>query len=489
MLQKEYSFMSNSLREKSIQSFVWKTGQSVCTLGMTFLIQLLLARILIPEDFGIIAITSVFLVLANTIIDTSFSSSVIQREALDQKLLSSIFYANLVLSLGVYALLFFSATFIAEFYNKPILIPILRVQGLRVMISGLYSIPQAFLNRKMKFKTLFFCSFIGTVGQAVIGFTMALSGAGVWALVVSTLAASAISGIAMIVVERWKPMLFFSYSMVRETLSFSSKVLAIRVVRKLYYNIRTLAVGKVYDMEISGYFNKGFQFPSTAMTIVDGSLTSVAFASLSRLQNDRERLLASLRQYVRVSMFVCIPLMAGMALIARPMVMVLLTEKWAGCVPFIQIICLNQMLIPLNVKTTAFEALGKSDISMKLHVSGVGISLVILACTIPFSPIVMTAGGVLATLFLQIGIAVAARKTVGYGYMDQLWDGLCGLIPTLAMCVAIVALSFLHISDILLLLLQLSVGFIVFITVCILTKDKVFFLLLGIVKKKLKGKK
>lgn len=481
--------MSNSLREKSIQSFVWKTAQSVCSLGMTFLIQLLLARLLAPEDFGIIAITSVFLVLANTIIDTSFSSSVIQREALDQKQLSSIFFANILLSLGVYGILFFVAPAIAKFYNESILIPILRVQGLRVLISGLYSIPQAFLNRKMKFKTLFFCSLLGSIGQAVIGFSMAIAGAGVWALVISTLAASVISGIAMIFVERWKPMLFFSFRMVRDTLSFSANVLAIRVVRKLYYNIRVLAMGKVYDTEILGYFNKGFQFPSTAMTVVDGSLTSVAFTSLSRLQNDRDRLLSSLRQYVRISMFVCTPLMAGMALVAKPMVLVLLTEKWLPCVPFLQIICLNQMLIPLNVKTTAFEALGRSDVSMKLHLSGIGISLLLLAGTIPFSPLVMTAGGVVATLILQFAIAIVARKNMNYSFMEQLRDGLCGFLPTIAMCIAIIGLSFLQISNILLLVLEIFVGMAVFLGTCIITKDRVFFLLLGIVKKKLKGKR
>ena len=481
--------MSNSLRDKSIGSFVWKTGQSVCTLGMTFLIQLLLARILDPEDFGIIAITSVFLVLANTIIDTSFSSSVIQREDLDQKLLSSIFYANLLLSLAVYAVLFVIAPGIAGFYEEPVLIPILRVQGLRVLISGFYSIPQAFLNRKMKFKTLFFCSLLGSVGQAIIGFSMALAGAGVWALVISTLSASVITGIAMILVERWKPVLFFSFSMVRDALSFSSKVLAIRVVRKLYYNIRVLAMGKVYDTEILGYFNKGFQFPSTAMTVVDGSLTSVAFASLARLQNDREKLLSSLRQYVRISMFVCTPLMAGMALVAKPMVLVLLTEKWLPCVPFLQIICMNQMLIPLNVKTTAFEALGKSNISMKLHLSGIGLSLVLLAVTIPFSPLIMTAGGVVATIILQISIAVVIRRDMNYGFRQQLRDSLCGCVPTVVMCAVIVALSFLQVGNFAALVLQIFAGIVTFVVMCVLTKDVVFFQLLGILKKKLKGKK
>ena len=275
--------MSQNLKEQSINSFIWKSAQSLCTLGMTFVIQLILARILLPEDFGIVAITTVFMTLANTIIDTSFSSAVIQRNTLDQKLISSIFYANLVLSVFVYFVLFFTAPVISVFYQEPILVTIIRIQGLKVIFSGIYSIPQAFLNRKMKFKTLFVCSFIGTIGQAVIGISMAMSGAGIWALVISTLASSIIAGGAIIIMEPWRPSLFFSFKMVKKALSFSSKVLIIRVLRKLFYNVRVLAIGKVYDTQILGFFNKGFQFPSTAMTVVDGSLTSVAFSSLSSL--------------------------------------------------------------------------------------------------------------------------------------------------------------------------------------------------------------
>ncbi|MBQ2904492.1 MAG: lipopolysaccharide biosynthesis protein [Clostridia bacterium] len=481
--------MSESLKEKSINSFVWKTAQSVCTLGMTFVIQLVLARILAPEDFGVIAITTVFMTLANTVIETSFSSSVIQRDSLDNKLTSSIFFANLVLSLAVYAVLFFVAPAISGFYKEPILVSVLRVQGLRVVISGLYSVPQAFLNRKMKFRQLFFCSLAGSVAQAVTGLAMAYADMGVWALVVSTLASSIVAGVLMIIIEPWKPDLFFSFRLVKDALSFSSNVLAIRVVRKLFYNIRVLAIGKVYDTQILGFFNKGFQFPSTAMTVVDGSLTSVAFTSLSKLQNDKEKLLSSLRQYVRILMFICTPMMVGMALVAEPMVVVLLTEKWLDCVPFVQIVCFTQLLVPLNVKTTAFEALGDSGTSMILHVSSVILSLVLLVAAIPFSAHIMVLSGFVSSLILHIAVSAAASKKLDYKIFDQIKDALCGMIPTVAMAAAVIGAGFIDCGVFAKLCIQIIFGVAAFVVVAFISKNKVFYSILDIAKKKILRRK
>ncbi len=475
--------VSDRLKEKSIHSFVWKTAHSLCTLGMTFVIQLVLARMLAPEDFGIVALTTVFMTLANTIIETSFSSSVIQRSELNQTLLSSVFYTNFVLSIAVYLVLFFISPLVAAFYGEEILTSILRIQGIRIVFSGLYSIPQALMNRKMRFKAMFLCGLIGSLGQAVIGFLMAYYGAGVWALVVSTLASSVIAGAAMIVMEPWKPSLRFSLSQVKDALSFSSNILAIRVIRKLFYNVRTLAIGKVYDTQILGFFNKGFQFPSTAMTVVDGSLTSVAFTSLSKLQDDVPRLRSSLRMYVRISMFLCTPLMIGMLLVAEPMVLVLLTEKWMGCVPFLQIICLTQLFLPLNVKTTALEAMGKSKLSMKLHVSGVLISLVLLIATIPFSPLVMVTGGLVSNLILHTAITFVSRKELKYSFGEQFSDAMCGMLPSLAMAAAIFALRLLKMDGLLQLSAEILCGAAVFILVSAITKNKTFIFLWNLIKK------
>lgn len=467
--------MNENLTQKSISSFLWKTVQSVCTLGSTFIIQIVLARILDPADFGIVAITTVFMTLANTIIETSFSSSVIQKSELSQKLLSSAFFANAVLSFFVYLLLFLAAPLISRFYDEAILTAVLRVQGLRIVIASLCSIQDALLIREMKFKTLFICELIGAIVQIGVGLVMAYTGFGVWAIVFSALSGYLASGIGKMLASRWKPSLYYSHSLVKDALSFSSKILAVRVTRKLFYNIRTLTIGKVYTTDTLGYFNKGFQFPSTAMTVVDGSLTSVAFTSLSKLQDDKQALVNALRNYVRIMMYLCTPMMVGMAIVAEPLVKVLLTDKWLACVPYLQIVCFTQLLVPLNVKTTAFEALGESSISMKLHVSGIVLSIILLFASIPFPAWVMVLSGFVSSLLLQIAIGVVCKKRMDYRYSEQFKDAFIGLIPTVGMVALVFLCSYIPCGVFLSLVLKIVLGILAYIGVSALSKNPILY--------------
>lgn len=475
--------MNENLTQKSISSFLWKTVQSVCTLGSTFIIQIVLARILDPADFGIVAITTVFMTLANTIIETSFSSSVIQKSELSQKLLSSIFFANAVLSFFVYLLLFLAAPLISRFYDEAILTAVLRVQGLRIVIASLCSIQDALLIREMKFKTLFICELIGAIVQIGVGLVMAYTGFGVWAIVFSALSGYLASGIGKMLASRWKPSLYYSHSLVKDALSFSSKILAVRVTRKLFYNIRTLTIGKVYTTDTLGYFNKGFQFPSTAMTVVDGSLTSVAFTSLSKLQDDKQALVNALRNYVRIMMYLCTPMMVGMAIVAEPLVKVLLTDKWLACVPYLQIVCFTQLLAPLNVKTTAFEALGESSISMKLHVSGIVLSIVLLFASIPFPAWVMVLSGFVSSQLLQIAIGVVCKKRMDYRYSEQFKDAFIGLIPTIGMVALVFLCSYIPCGAFLSLVLKIALGILAYIGVSALSKNPILYQIISYSKR------
>lgn len=475
--------MNENLTQKSISSFLWKTVQSVCTLGSTFIIQIVLARILDPADFGIVAITTVFMTLANTIIETSFSSSVIQKSELSQKLLSSIFFANAVLSFFVYLLLFLAAPLISRFYDEAILTAVLRVQGLRIVIASLCSIQDALLIREMKFKTLFICELIGAIVQIGVGLVMAYTGFGVWAIVFSALSGYLASGIGKMLASRWKPSLYYSHSLVKDALSFSSKILAVRVTRKLFYNIRTLTIGKVYTTDTLGYFNKGFQFPSTAMTVVDGSLTSVAFTSLSKLQDDKQALVNALRNYVRIMMYLCTPMMVGMAIVAEPLVKVLLTDKWLACVPYLQIVCFTQLLAPLNVKTTAFEALGESSISMKLHVSGIVLSIVLLFASIPFPAWVMVLSGFVSSLLLQIAIGVVCKKRMDYRYSEQFKDAFIGLIPTIGMVALVFLCSYIPCGVFISLVLKIALGILAYIGVSALSKNPILYQIISYSKR------
>ncbi len=430
--------MEQSLGRKSANSFIWKLGQSLCNLGSTFVVQILLARLLAPEDFGIVAITTVFITVANTIVETSFSSSVVQKEGITDKEISSIFFANLVLSVIVYAVLFFLAPSVAKFYSLPILTAIIRVQSLRVLFSAFYTIQLALMRRNMEFKKIFFCYLFGAVAHIGAGVAMAYNGFGVWSITLSSLANYVVAGGLAILFSKWRPILQFSWALVKPVISYGSKVLVTRLVQQLFLNLRSLVIGKVYDSTVLGFFNKGFQFPATAMTVVDGSLTPVAFSALSRMQTEKERLLISLRNFMRMVMFVTTPLMVGMILLAEPLVSVLLTDKWLGCVPFLQAVCLSELGIPMNQKTTALESLGKSGLSLALHSIGTGVSVLLLFSTMSYPPIVMVLSGVVSAVIMQIGNAIVAKKTLDYGYWQQLKDFAEPILPTLIMAAAII---------------------------------------------------
>lgn len=480
--------MSKEINRSSVDSFAWKTAQSISSLGITFVIQLILARMLMPENFGLIAITNVFMTLANTIVETSFSSAIIQRDSVSQKMLSSMFFANLFLSATIYMILFLIAPLLAMFYEEQILILLLRIQGIRVVISAFHSIQQALMNREMRFKALFFCYLIGSVMQALTGIAMAYYGRGIWALVVSSCVGTVVTALAIIAAEHWKPNLYFSFILIKDALLFSSKILIARVVKKIYYNIRVLAIGKVYDAEVLGYFNKGFQFPSTAITVVDGSLTSVAFTHLAKLQKEKDQFLNSLRQYVRYAMFVCTPIMVGMALVAKPLVLLLLTQRWIECVPYLQIICLSQLFIPLSIKITAFESLGRSDLSMRLNVLGIVISIVLLFASMPFSPLVMTFSAVVSNLLLQAITTALTAKQLQYSVQDQMKDALCGLVPTAVMAVTVVLVGWLNFRDHYLLEVAVKVasGVCSFVLACMATRNAIFYSIWDVAKGKLR---
>ena len=464
--------MSESLETKSIKSFGWKLAQQTCTLGVTFVIQIIMARILSPADFGIVAITTVFMTLANTIIDTSFSSAVIQRACIDDELLSSIFYTNFALSIVVYFILFIIASPIASFYHNDILNPILRVQGVRVILSAFYSIQDALLNRRMQFKKIFFAYLIGALIQGFIGIVMALMGYGVWALVISTLISYGVSGLFITFFASWHPNLFFSIKIVKPALSFSSKVLVVNITRKLFYNVRKIAIGKIYGSNVLGLFDKGFQFPSTAMTVVDGSLAQVAFTSLSKLQDNKERLSSAVRKYIQLITFFTTPMMLGMAMIAKPMVIVLLTVKWIESVPFLQIVCCTNLFLPLLVNTAGFNALGKSNVSMWLNIGRFLLSVILLICCIPFSAEVMVFSGFVSNLFFHLAVGYEASREFGYRIKEQLHDFLQPFIPSIPMCLSIYVISLLPIGNFGTLILEILTGVITYFTFAWITNNQ-----------------
>ena len=281
--------MDESIKGKAIFGFIWRFLQNAGTQIISFIISIVLARVLMPEDYGLVAMITVFTNIAMVFINTGFSSAIIQRKNLTDEESSTVFYFSIGMGLVMYSILYFSAPYIAAFYSQPRLIPMLRVESLVVVIGSLYSVPQALINRKMQFKKSFIVSLSGVIVQGAVGITLAYNGFGPWALIYATIANYAVNAFIMWVVVRWIPKLVFSVKAFSGMFLFSFKMLLSALFDTVFNNIRSIIIGWQYTSTDLAYYNRGYQFPSLLMTQIDSAITTVLFSSLSKFQDDWEK--------------------------------------------------------------------------------------------------------------------------------------------------------------------------------------------------------
>ncbi len=423
--------MSGSLKKRTFKSLIWNAVERFATAGMGFAFGVVLARILSPADYGTIAMLGVFTALCQCFIDSGFLSALVRktnRTAVDD---ATAFYFNLVVSVVCYFLLFFAAPFIADFYESPILTPITRLISLNLIISALCIVPRATLIAKLDFRTQAMISIIGLLVTGPLGIYLAWKGFGVWTLVWQSIAGSVVSLMLMWGYTRWVPRAWFSYASFRELFSFGSKLLATRVIGTIYGNIYTIVIGKCFSPASLGYYGRASHMASMPSAYLNGILQSVSFPVLCTIQDDDERLALNYRKFLRLSAFIVFPLMVGLAAVAEPFIILLLTEKWAPCVPLLQIICFALMWYPVHsINLTLLEVKGRSDLFLVLDIYKKIIGVVILCVTIPMGLVAMCAGQVLSSLISLVLNTHYTGKLIHLG----LWRQMCDYVPILLNC-------------------------------------------------------
>ena len=413
----------SSLQKKTIFGLFWVFMERIGAHLVSFIVSVILARLLLPEDYGIIALVTVFTSILNVFVSNSFSQALVQKKDADDVDFSSVFYFNIVFSLVLYAGLFLLAPFIASFYEHDVLIPVIRVMGLQVLIAAVKSVQNAYVSRTMQFKKFFWSTIGGTLFSAVVGIIMAYHGFGIWALVAQNLTNFVIDTLVLSVTIGWRPKLKFSFSRLKVLISFGWKVLVSSLIDTVYEDIRSLVIGKKYTKADLAYYNRGKQFPNLIVSNINHSISGVLFPALSSKQDERERVKAITRRSITVSAYIMMPLLFGMAVVARPMVLLLLTEKWLPCVPFLQILCFNAALMPIQTANgQAILAVGRSDLSLKLNVAKklFGLSMVIISSQI--SVLAMAFAGVFTGVFSSIVNAYPNKKLLNYGFLEQIKD-------------------------------------------------------------------
>jgi len=442
-----------------IYGLIWKFAERIGIQGIQFIIQIILARLLFPKDYAVVALIVVFISIASIFVQSGFSSSLIQKKEVDDADCSSVFYLSLAVATVLYLVLFFIAPFIANFYNEPLLIIVLRTQAVILFPGAVSSIQNVVLSRRMEFKKSFYVSMGGVAATGIVGIAMAYLGFGVWALVCSQLANSLTSMVILWFTVAWRPKRLFSLKKVKGLYQFGWKLICSALLDTIYDNLRTLIIGKYFDKTSLGFYDRGRALPQMAVGAINGSISAVLFPALSACQDDLIQLKAVMRRSIVTSCFIMFPVMIGLAAVAEPMITILLTEKWLGAVPFMQLCCLSLAFYPLHTSNLqAINAVGRSDIFLKLEIIKKIMGLAIIVVTLPFGIYALVGGGIFASIIGTVINAFPNKKLINYSFQEQWRDILPSLGLSLIMGIVVYSVRFVGLPMWETLLLQVIIG-------------------------------
>ncbi len=420
-----------------LSNFFWRFAERVGAQGVKMLVEIVLARILLPEDYGIVAIVTIFITILQVFVDSGLANALIQKKDADDLDFSSVFWFNIVWCLILYGLLFLVAPLIAAFYNNEMITPVLRVLGIQVIIASVKNVELAYVSRTMQFKRFFFATLGGTIGAAVVGIWMAYHGYGVWALVAQHIFNTFVDTVILFATVKWHPKRQFSFARLKGLLSFGWKLLAAALLDTIYTDIRQLIIGKVYTEADLAFYNRGQQYPQLAVSNINASIDSVLLPTMSREQNHTARVKAMTSRAIKTSTYLMAPLMIGLAVIGEPLIRFLLTEKWLPSVFYMRIFCLTFLFYPLHTANlNALKAMGRGDLFLKLEILKKVISIAMLAATV-FISVEAIAYSMLISNFTSMLInAWPNRKILNYGFREQIRD----ILPSLALAAVMGAL-------------------------------------------------
>lgn len=426
-----------SLKSNIIKSLVWKFLERIGTQGVQFIVAIVLARLLSPADFGLIALVTVFVTIANVFVQSGLNTALIQKKNADNLDFSTVFYSCLILAILLYVGLFFGSPIIAKFYNNQTeLVPVIRVLGLMLPLGAMNAIQEAYIARNMMFKKLFYRSIGAIIPAGVIGVFLAYLGFGIWSLVIQQLSNSMFICIIMWFTVKWRPDLSFSLERWKGLFSFGWKLLCSALLDTFYRNIRDLVIGKLFTPTDLGFYNRGDQFPKLIITNINTSIQSVLLPSLSTVQDDRVRLKSLARRSIKTSSFLILPLMTGLAAVARPLTLVILGEKWLPAVPFIQICCFSYAFWPIHTTNlSAINAIGRSDVFLKLEIikKCYGFAFLAVAIYAFRSPIGIALSAAITAPLGSFVNAYPNKKLLNYGFIEQMGDFLPSFLLSVVM--------------------------------------------------------
>ena len=458
--------MPESLKKKTVKGVAWTSLDQVATLGFTFVIGVILARLLSPSDYGLLAMIAVFNAIAFAFLDSGFGNALIRKPDLTEDDNSTAFYFNILAGVVMTGVIWLIAPWVAKFYDKPILTQLLRVEGLLLIISSFTIVQNSQLSRALNFKAKMIINITSQVIAGAVAIFAAYHGFGVWSLVIQHFASSVIRLILLWIFSPWRPRGRWNKNSFKYLWGYGSKMLASGLLDRIYGNIYPIVIGKFYSAADLGQYTRANGYAAIPSQGLTGVLQQVTFPVLSQIQEDDYRLANSYRRMLRFSVFLVFPIMIGMAALAHPLVISLVTDKWAQCVPYLQIICFSSMWYPVHaINLNLLQVKGRSDLFLRLEIIKKAIITIAIFICVPFGIMGICVGSVCTSIICLVINTYYTGKLIHVGFLRQMMDMTPTLLSSLAMGAiiyfAVIALE----NDVVKLAVGIPLGIVVYIVI------------------------
>lgn len=473
------------VNSKIISGLFWKFSERILAQGVSFFISIVLARMLTPSDYGIVAIVLIFISLANVFVTSGFSTALVQNKNATKLDFSTNFYCSLLVSIVIYFGVFILAPFIADFYNNSQLCVVLRVFALRIPLSSFSAIQHAYVERNMIFKKYFFSTLFGTLFSGIIGIIFAYLGLGVWALVAQYLINTFIDIVVLLITVPWKPTLEFSWKSAKSMMHYGWKIFVADFAGTFFEQLRSIIIGKVYTSEDLAFYNKGNQLPTLITSNVGDSIMTVLFPAMANVNESIDAVKQMTRKTVRVMSYVMFPLLFGLAAIAKTLVEVLFTSKWIEAVPYVMILSIAYAISLIGtVSLQAIKAIGKSGILLKLEFIKKPVYLILLVIGMKINVIAVAITMGIYNIYGALVNATALKKVLGYTYKAQITDIFSSLVISSIMFICVYVLQNIELNSLIVLFIQICSGIIIYLGISLITKQSSLVDIMNLIKKK-----
>ena len=464
----------NVKRKQAFSNFSWKLAEQIGAQMVSFIVSIILARLLMPDDYSVVSIISIISAFCAVFIDSGLSKALVQKRNVDLLDYSTVLVVSLCFSVVLYWGLFFLAPYIAKLYGKNLLIPVIRVYSITLIIGAFNTVQCAYISKNLLFKNYFLSTIVGTIISAFIGISIAYAGYGPWALVTQQMTNLLIYTIILSLTSRFRPQFAFSMERLKKLWSYGIKVLGTSLLDMLYDKLRPLVVGIKFNTVDLAYYEKGSSYPGIINSTLSSTLAAVLFPIIAAAQDDIIEVKLITQKYIRVASFLIFPSLLGLAAVANNLVLWMLTERWTQAVPYMQIFCVNYMFLLLQTgNLQAINAIGRSDIVLKLAVIKKIINFFLLFAVIFVapSPLWLAALGILTSMIAFCVNSFTNSKLLKYGFKEQLLDILPNLLPAVLMSYIVYLIGNIHLKLFLLLIVQMVVGILIYLGLALFTRN------------------